>query len=435
MLPCKYIQLKPSTVFLISIQNKVFAPQRKTSLLVKFPVRKRCKDQGSNTLKSFPPETVVTMIESPTKVPNEEIEDDSMSDISENDVHDTSFKEDDISEESYTEDELNDWEVESNFTQKFASSSFIVYWACLLPLFRHCFTCFCPARITKVVTKGSQLIIDLICPSNHSHKWFSQPMIRLQPRGNLILSSAMLISGNTYQRIKELMDIANVILFSKQTYYRLQKHFLFPAVHKIYTTHRMLRYQEYVESSNEIDLIGDGRCDSPGYNAKYGTYTLMNGQCNEILDCHVVHVGQVANSSRMEKEGLVKLLNRLDGEGLKIRSLSTDRHIQIRKYMREERNDIKHQFDVWHVSKSIKKKLVKVSRKNDTCDLQAWIKAIINHFWWCCASCEGNVLNLREKWLSILSHITNKHSWEGNAVYKKCEHIRLVRKINGLRNG
>ena len=114
------------------------------------------------------------------------------------------------------------------------------------------------------------------------------------------------------------------------------------------------------------------------------------------------YIGQVTNSSRMEKEGLIKILNRLIEEGLEIASLTTDRHMQIKKYMREECPEIKHQVDVWHVSKNIKKKLAAVSKKKDTCDLQPWIKAIINHLWWCCASCEGNVLNLKEKWISIL---------------------------------
>ena len=29
-----------------------------------------------------------------------------------------------------------------------------------------------------------------------------------------------------------------------------------------------------------LDLVGDGRSDSPGFNAKYGTYTLMNSKTN-----------------------------------------------------------------------------------------------------------------------------------------------------------
>ena len=117
-----------------------------------------------------------------------------------NDIHDASFKVDEISEseddDDAAEDEMNEEKVESDFTGQL---SFIVYLTCLLPLFRHCFACFRPVKITKIFKKGTQLIIYLICPSNHSHKWFSQPMIRLQPRGNLILSSSILISRNKYQ--------------------------------------------------------------------------------------------------------------------------------------------------------------------------------------------------------------------------------------------
>ena len=41
----------------------------------------------------------------------------------------------------------------------------------------------------------------------------------------------------------------------------------------------------------------------------------------------------------------------------------TDRHQQIRAYMKKERADITHQFDIWHVGKNIKKKLVKKAKK------------------------------------------------------------------------
>ena len=44
---------------------------------------------------------------------------------------------------------------------------------------------------------------------------------------------------------------------------------------------------------------------------------------------------EVRNSSEMKKEGLSRSLTFLTGEGLSIKSLITDRHVQIRKYMRE----------------------------------------------------------------------------------------------------
>ena len=40
---------------------------------------------------------------------------------------------------------------------------------------------------------------------------------------------------------------------------------------------------------------------------------------------------------------------------LNIQQITTDRHIQIKKYMREEEEDADHQFDVWHFRKNVKK--------------------------------------------------------------------------------
>ena len=192
--------------------------------------------------------------------------------------------------------------------------------------------------------------------------------------GNLLISASILYSGNTFTSISEMMQICKVAFLGHTCYRKIQRNILFPVVHYIYDLHRNAIL------SSTIDLVGDGRCDSPGYSAKYGTYTLMDSSNNNILYFSVVHVGTVANSSRMELKGLVDCLDSLQEEGVKIRSLTTDRHIQIHPYMKNNRNDIKHQFDIWHVGKNIKKKLAKKAKN----DLNKWIKSVINHFWWCC---------------------------------------------------
>ncbi len=75
--------------------------------------------------------------------------------------------------------------------------------------------------------------------------------------------------------------------------------------------------------------------------------------------------------------------------------------------MREEHAHIEHEYDLWHVIKGVKKKLSKKGNK----ELSLWLPAIVNHLWYCASSCGGNVDLLRVKWLSILFHITNRHSW------------------------
>jgi hypothetical protein len=53
----------------------------------------------------------------------------------------------------------------------------------------------------------------------------------------------------------------------------------------------------------------------------------------------------------MEKEGLVRAIDRVYDEGLKISTLITDRHSQISKWIRETHPEIDHRYDVWHVAK------------------------------------------------------------------------------------
>ena len=43
-------------------------------------------------------------------------------------------------------------------------------------------------------------------------------------------------------------------------------------------------------------FAGDGRSDSPGHSAKYGTYTVMDTDIEKIVDFEVIQVTGVKNS-------------------------------------------------------------------------------------------------------------------------------------------
>ena len=193
-----------------------------------------------------------------------------------------------------------------------------------------------------------------------------------------------------------MMNISNVSFLGQSTFYCIQKKLLYPAIHRVYTTNRALLIENAKEKSEVLHLLGDGRCDSPGYNAKYGTYTLIDSQSGYILDFHISHVILAGNSQRMELDGFKKVVERLQEFGIKIGSITTDRHKQIRAYMRKFLKNILQQFDVWHVGKNIKKKVAKLTKKKSCRDLNQWIKSIVNHFWWCCASCGGDADNLKD---------------------------------------
>ena len=53
----------------------------------------------------------------------------------------------------------------------------------------------------------------------------------------------------------------------------------------------------------------------------------------------------------MEKEGLVRAVNKLQQEGFKVGTLVTDRRSQISKWVRENLPETNHRYDIWHIAK------------------------------------------------------------------------------------
>ena len=58
-------------------------------------------------------------------------------------------------------------------------------------------------------------------------------------------------------------------------------------------------------------VCGDGRCDSPGFNAKYCTYTALEATTSAILDLNVLQVSETGSSSTMELEGFKRRFSKL----------------------------------------------------------------------------------------------------------------------------
>ena len=82
-------------------------------------------------------------------------------------------------------------------------------------------------------------------------------------------------------------------------------------------------------------------------------------------------------------------------------------------FFAKEHAGIIHEYDVWHFGKSLRKKLVKACQKKSFDILRQWIPSIVNHLWWSAGTCHEDATLLKEKWQSVIYHITNKHTWTG----------------------
>ena len=181
---------------------------------------------------------------------------------------------------------------------------------------------------------------------------------------------------------------------------------------------------------NELQGTGlvvgaDGRFDSMGHCAKYGSYTAMDLDRNKVLTVELVQSNEVPSSTHMELKGLQKMVQLFNQFNITVTALVTDRHRQIQKWIRENWQTVHHYFDCWHIAKSLKKKLQSLAKKTSCQLLRGWIKSIVNHFYWSVMSTEpGNEEMIESKWKSLLRHVQNIHHGHGE-IFPSCMHTPL----------
>ncbi|XP_042145545.1 uncharacterized protein LOC115319105 [Ixodes scapularis] len=301
---------------------------------------------------------------------------------------------------------------------------FLVFESCLRELFRTCQECSRPCQ-NDITSQGTLITVVSICPLEHVRKWSSQPIINGRGAGNILLTSHLLFSGAQVTNTLRMLRHMNVEVMSDQMYNTYQNALLFPAVDKIW-----LQEQDELISqldSQEVDITADGRFDSPGFSAKYLTYSAHVQQINKILHSVQVQLGESERamaSVNMEKEGLIKQLEFLKEKCIHIRSLGTDRHPAIRKHMETQEPGIAHYFDIWHISKSVKKKMAAASKRAGCQELQMWVQATTNHLYYSAKAGAGDRKLTVDVWLSLQNHAINEHTGHGGS-YPRCLHNEI----------
>ena len=340
---------------------------------------------------------------------------------------DASYTDNQVADSSYTPETESSSDSDSdqeNTSKPVTDRRFLVDESQMDKLFQFCFLCHAPVTVIKKFSDGSNIHVRTECLNHHTDSWRSDSDINGMSGANILVAAAILFTGNTYSRISEVAELLNLNFMSRGTFYNIQSQYLFPVVHHTWEQHQEALFQCL---SNQVLLAGDGRCDSPGHSAKYGTYSIMETSSSNVIDFEVVQVSEVKNSAGIEPEGLRRVLTRLTEHGINWVQLATDRHPTISSIMNKEFQDHNHEYDVWHVSKGLTKKITARASKKACIELSKWTKSITNHLWWSSKTCEGNYDLLREKWKSILFHIRNIHDWSCNDVYHRCEHSEITR--------
>ncbi|XP_077065543.1 uncharacterized protein LOC143718343 [Siphateles boraxobius] len=209
----------------------------------------------------------------------------------------------------------------------------------------------------------------------------------------------------------------------------MQSVYLIPVINQAYMDKHeklMERLVQLCASGHKVELCGDARSDSPGFSSKYCTYSFQDDATKEIIHFELVQVTETTSSVAMEVLGFQRGLDYLLDRGVVVDVVTTDRSPSVRKLMKDNYTSIQHEFDPWHVSKSVKKKLVLVSNKKNNKDLQPWIKSITNHLYWSCSTSKGDKEECVRRWKSLLHHICGIHRWEEDGAQYTCNHTTLT---------
>ena len=161
-----------------------------------------------------------------------------------------------------------------------------------------------------------------------------------------------------------MASTVNLAFPSEPDYFHWQRKHLFSAINARWQQEKASVLADFLDRES-VTLIGDGRCDSPGYSAKYGTYTMMDEENKKIVDFEVCHVKETTSSHAMEKLGFQRCLDRALNSEIPVEVVGTDRHTGIKALMRTEYKErgVEHQVDFWHLCKNIKSKLAKKKQR------------------------------------------------------------------------
>ena len=98
------------------------------------------------------------------------------------------------------------------------------------------------------------------------------------------------ILGSLPSKSIRMLKFLNMATISIRTFMYHQQNYLHPAVLQVWRSQQNEYVQEAQQTGRAVRLGGDGRADTPGHCAMFGSYTLMDLDLNKVVDSQLVQV-------------------------------------------------------------------------------------------------------------------------------------------------
>ena len=162
----------------------------------------------------------------------------------------------------------------------------------LMQIFQQfCFNCKEDSPEVTIKQTGSMAAVIQTCKKcKNEFKWRSQPLVLGSiPAGNLMMSFGILTSGVNISQVFLMFKHMGLAAITIRTFFRHQRQFLIPSVLLQWERNRDSLIEK-IKSIKDAQWSGDGRFDSMGHSAKYGSYTMFCNSMSKLIHFEVVQV-------------------------------------------------------------------------------------------------------------------------------------------------
>ena len=142
----------------------------------------------------------------------------------------------------------------------------------------------CSTKIRKFIIGSFVRIIQWCNNCKTKRVWESQPYLGNIPAGNILTSAAILYTGALPSQALRIFSFLNCCTINRDSFFRHHREFLQPTIEYLWNKQQQALLSRFKESSTPLAVAGDGRADSPGHSAKYGSYTFIEMTCNKVVD-------------------------------------------------------------------------------------------------------------------------------------------------------